>query len=1023
MRTVLSPVYRRWSDRAGRKWRRVSGAKRAPVRRGIFASPLFPATLAVAASISFLLAPAGQANAAPATQWSGGGPGLGRELVALAGATPPSPSSFGAKAEGAASSSALLSLQVYFQPNHADQLTALATAVSTPGNPSYHRFLTVPEFAARFGPSQHAVSALDRYLSSEGLSVGQLSANRLAQPVSGRAAQFERALGAPLVRMRTAKGAEVIGSLAGPKLPADLAGSVAFVDGLDPWVVPSTNLVRLPDHQSVGGRMGETARAGRPATDGSGGRVGAPSHLRAQGLEGAVASVPGPDQATGAAALDCGAMAGQGLTPSQLDRMYGFSGFDDRGDQGEGETIGLIEYGLPDSRAVASYEDCAGASLSIEYVPTSSAPTQVDTEVAADLEVIAALAPKANVVVYEASLQGTGLAPWDLAVSGTATGGLPDVISDSWGSCEPDTGMANAYYQAEEVLFEEAAAQGQTVLVASGDDGSEGCLDQTQSKQFAVYDPASAPFVTSVGGTASDTATSPQYIWNSHNATDRQCLATGCSLYGASGGGASTIWPRPGYQPASLPSSPACTLGAQGCREIPDVSALAGDPYGQYCTPSFCGGGGPWVGFGGTSLAAPSWGAAVLLSDEMCSTRTGFLNPLLYSEPAKLVGVITSGDNDLSGSHDGMYQAETSGGYSMAGGLGYLGGANLSSGALCGPSGGGSASGAPTTTTPTTTPTTTSTTTTPTTTTPTTTAPATTPTTSPASPSSPVSGASGSPAAECVKPVNQPVRGTPAAIAATEDANDCAGYLIVTASGAVSGFGAAITYGSLQGRHLKAPVVAIAVTPSSEGYWLLTSDGEVFAFGDAKFMGQPASLHPSSPAAGIAATPDGLGYWVAARDGAVYSFGDATSYGSLVGRFLNQPVVGIASTPDGQGYWLAAADGGVFGFGDAGFRGSMAAARLNSRVIGITADLAGNGYFLAAANGGIFSFGAPFYGSRGAKPPPAPVVAVAPSIDRKGYYMIDSAGQVYSYGDAIYGGNATSPSRRRPQKAQGPGAP
>ncbi len=149
---------------------------------------------------------------------------------------------------------------------------------------------------------------------------------------------------------------------------------------------------------------------------------------------------------------------------------------------------------------------------------------------AADLEVIAALAPKATVVVYEASQQGTDLAPWDLAVSGTADGGLPEVISDSWGSCEQDTGMTSAYYQVEEGLFEEAAAQGQTVLVASGDDGSEGCLDQTQGKEFAVYDPATAPFVTAVGGTASNTPTGPQYIWNSRKAKGEQCLDSGCDL-------------------------------------------------------------------------------------------------------------------------------------------------------------------------------------------------------------------------------------------------------------------------------------------------------------------------------------------------------------------------------------------------------------------------------------------------------------------------------------------------------------
>jgi Pro-kumamolisin, activation domain len=925
--------------------------------------------LAAAAGIVFLLSPVAPASATP-----------GAQLVALAGAAPPPPSSFGSKPEGPAPRSASMALQVYFQPADTAQLAAFATAVSTPGSVSYHHFLSVSQFAARFGPSDQAVSALDKYLRSEGLSVGRLSANRLAQNVTGTSAQVQRAFEDPMLRFRTAGGEQVIGSASSPKLPARLAASVALVDGLDPWVVPFSNLVRSA------GKLQERAAPERAADKKS--------------------STAGAGQQDESA---CSGMAGQGLTPAQLDSAYGLTGFGQRGIQGQGETIGLIEYGLADTPAVAGFQACTGSSLSIDYVPASSAPTQVDTEVAADLEVIAALAPKANVVVYESSQQGTDLAPWDMAVSGTAAGGLPEVISDSWGSCEQDTGMASAYYQIEEALYEEAAAQGQTVLVASGDDGSEGCLDQTQAKEFAVYDPASAPFVTAVGGTASDTPSSPQYIWNSRKAVGKQCLHTECDLYGASGGGASTVWPRPAYQPASLPSSPACTLGPPGCREIPDVSALAGDPYAQYCSPSFCGGDGDWVGFGGTSVAAPSWGAAVLLSDEACSTKIGFLNPLLYKEPGLLTSPIRSGNNDLTGTHDGMYEASLSGGYSMAGGLGYLGGADLSSGALCGPGasagsgGAGSGSsgpgnsggtGSPTTSTggPTTS----------------TTVPATTP------------GSAGSPgpsrapdrAVECVDPVNQPVPGDPDALAATEDSNNCGGYLVVTATGAVSGFGAAITYGSLQGRHLKVPVVGIAVTPDSEGYWLLTSDGQVFAFGDAKLYGAPAKLAPGTSAVGMSATPDGKGYWVVTGAGAVYPYGDAQSFGSLLGHRLNGPIVGVAATPTGGGYWLAAADGGVFGFGDARYHGSMGASQLKNRVVGITADPVGNGYFLATANGSIFSFGANFYGSRGAKPPPEPVVAMAPSIDRKGYYLIDSGGQVYAFGDAIYGGNATKPVKK-----------
>jgi hypothetical protein len=856
---------------------------------------------------------------------------------------------------GPSSPGTRVALQVYFRPTNEPGLGALAAAISTPGNPLYHHFVTVPQFAARFGPSEVQVAALDTYLRSKGLAVGDLSANRLALNLTGTAAQVKRAFGASLVDLRTSTSAgagrgtdagtedrpDLIGSTVAPELPARLAGSVAFIQGLDPWVTPHNNLVRFP------------APAAREE-----------------------------------AASTCSAMAGVGLTPAQLDAAYGFTGFDAAGNEGLGETIGLVEYALPDKPAIAPYEACTGASLTIYYVPTTSLPTTTDPEVAADIEVIAALAPKATVVIYESSQQGTGLAPWDLAVSGSSAGGLPDVISSSWGSCEPDTGMGSAYYHAEEALFEEAAAQGQTVLVASGDDGSEGCLDQTGGKELAVDDPASAPYVTGVGGTASDTPTGVQYIWNSRAARDQGCLATGCTGSGASGGGASTVWPRPSYQPATLAESPVCTLGTGGCREVPDVSALAGDPYAQYCSPSVCSGGG-WVGFGGTSLAAPSWGVAVLLSENSCATKIGFLNPLLYGEPNILTGPITSGDNDLTGTHSGQYAAYAAGGYSMAGGLGYLGGANLSAGALCGPTGAG---GTPTSSA---------------------TSPGTTGTTVPGHTSTAAPGPIGPtgpfppPAAACANPVNQPVKGKPVALVATEDANGCAGYLVVTQTGNLSGFGGAVTYGSPPRNSLKSSIVAMAPAPGYAGYWLLAANGQVYAFGDAKLYGASGNLHLDAPAAGIAVTPDAHGYWVVAQDGGVLAFGDAQYFGSMSAKLLNRPIVGIAPTPSGHGYWLVASDGGVFAFGDARYGGSMGGRHLNSPVVGVSAGLSGNGYRLVSSDGGIFSFGAAYYGSLGGDTHRLPVASLAPSVDGKGYYLMDSGGHVFSYGDAVYLGNAT----------------
>ncbi|HMK97037.1 MAG TPA: hypothetical protein VK425_05770, partial [Acidimicrobiales bacterium] len=620
-----------------------------------------------------------------------------------------------------------------------------------------------------------------------------------------------------------------------------------------------------------------------------------------------------------------------------------------------------------DRAAISTFLSCTGSSVTVDYVAaTKPLPSEVDPEVAADVEVVAALAPKATVVLFESNQAGTGLGPWQMAVSGDGPAGLPDVVSSSWGSCEPQTGLGSSYYAAEETIFEEAAAQGQTVLVASGDDGSEGCYYESENGQLAVDDPASAPYVTAVGGTASDTQSGPEYVWNSHDASAQNCLGTGC-WGGASGGGASAIWPRPSYQPDDLPPSPACALGVQGCREIPDVSAMAGDPYAQYCT--VCGGGAGWVGLGGTSLSAPSWGTAVLLSENICPTKVGFLNPLLYADPSTLTGPITSGNNDLTGSNQGDYSASPTGGYSMAGGLGYLGGTDLSGGALCGA-----------------------------------------PEASPAPAGAPNNGASGpgansaSSLRACTKPADHPLRGAPVALAAAEEAG-CAGYWALSENGAVASFGAAINFGSTP-KLSGTTAVAIAATPDYYGYWVLTANGRVYPFGDASSFGSPYKQHPKAPLVALAPTPDGNGYWLAAADGSVFAYGDARFYGSLSGHHLNQPVIGLTVAPGGQGYWLIAADGGVFELGRARFFGSLASTTLREPVVSASSPAGSDGYWVVGADGGVFSFGAHFYGSLGSHPAPAPVQAIATSVDGKGYYLMDAAGHVYAYGDARYLGNA-----------------
>jgi hypothetical protein len=857
--------------------------------------------------------------------------------AAIAGELAPAPSQYGARVVGPALPAQRVSLELFFQPRATAGLQAAAMAVSAPGNASYHRYMTVTQFRARYGPPPARVAALDGYLRRYGATVGSVSANGLAQGVTGTARELGRALGTGWETVRTSSGHLELGMASAPRLPRHLAAAVSYVDGVAPWVVPHDNLVRFP------------ARRQRYEPAGA-----------------AAGNAPG-----------CAGMAGAGMTPAQMATAFDFGGFYQHGDQGQGQTIGLVEYALADTAAIAQYQSCAGSDLAITYDPSASPPHQKDPEVAADIEVIAALAPRASVVVYEADQSGTGLSPWEMAVSGTSPGGLPSVISSSWGACEAQTGMGPAYYSAEETLFEEAALQGQTVLVATGDDGSEGCHSQDSSNALQVDDPASAPMVTAVGGTSSTTLEGPQTVWNSRNASPADCLGTGCPVQGSSGGGESRVWAMPSYQATAAAGAPGgaghCKLGAGGCRELPDVSALAGDPYSQYCSGSVCGGSNSWVSFGGTSLATPSWAAAVALSVPLCVTRPGFLNSMLYQDPTAFVGRVTAGDNDLTGSQKGLYPASAAGSYSMATGLGYLGGVDLSGGALCGPgniaSSAAQGQAAPTTTLP-----------------------------GPYQPQVPAA-----PRA-CSAPKAHGLAVPAVALVAVQDGTGCAGYWVADRSGQVAAFGSALGYGSLVPELARrSPVVAMAASPDDGGYWLLQADGHLTAFGDASLHGQPSAYHLSSPAVGLAVTPSGLGYWVATRDGGVLALGDAQFYGSLGARHLSAPVVGIVATRSGKGYRLVSADGGVFAFGDATYDGPLAH-RPPSPVVGMVPG-GTHGYRLADRGGNVYALGASYLGGLVTGTGNA-ITAVAPSIDRGGYYLLAGDGAVYAFGDAPYLGGA-----------------
>ncbi len=72
--------------------------------------------------------------------------------------------------------------------------------------------------------------------------------------------------------------------------------------------------------------------------------------------------------------------------------------------------------------------------------------------------------------------------------------------------------------------------------------------------------------------------------------------------------------------------------------------------------------------------------------------------------------------------------------------------------------------------------------------------------------------------------------------------------------------GDAAFFGSMGGRKLYAPIVALAATADGRGYWEVSSDGGVFAFGDARFYGSLGGSPIDGSMMGMAVTADGKGY-------------------------------------------------------------------------------------------------------------------------------------------------------------------
>ncbi|MBX7551498.1 S53 family peptidase [Streptomyces sp. tea 10] len=476
-----------------------------------------------------------------------------------------------------------ISVAISLTPRGGKALDTFVARVSDPHSASYGHYLTKGQFAARFGRTDAEVEQLRHYLRSQGVTVGTVHSGNLLVDASGTAAQLEKAFGTKLSTWKDAtSGRSFYANDTAPTLPSSIASIVSDVAGLNN---------RLQLHRQ------------------------APSTVRPHN---------GP---------------GGGYTPAQLKGGYNVSGTY----TGSGQKLALLEFDGFQQSNITAYDNNYGLGSPAPTVQKvdggSGALGDGQVEVELDIEVLHAIAPKANVTVFEGPNSDAGEVDTYQAI---VDSGIP-TTSISWGAAE--SARTTSGINAVDAVFKAGAAQGLGFYAASGDSGSDDAGDGGTSVDY----PASDPYVTGVGGT--------KLTVTSSNAFSKEVAWSG------GGGGKSSVFKIPSWQTAVQKSA------GGGYRQVPDVSAHANPSPGVSIYSQ-----GSWSSVGGTSAAAPEWAAFAALYNQRAAAagkaNLGFADPALYSASGTGFHDITSGSN-------GAYSAAT--GWDFTTGWGSYNAATLAS--------------------------------------------------------------------------------------------------------------------------------------------------------------------------------------------------------------------------------------------------------------------------------------------------------------------------------------------------------
>jgi hypothetical protein len=534
-----------------------------------------------------------------------------------------------------------------------------------PASPNYHKWLTPTQFGQQFGPSDQDIATVESWLSAHGFNVAGVKPGKQVIEFTGSVAQLRDAFQTQIHQYQV-NGHTRYGAANNPTVPAALAPVVGGFVSLNDF------------HPQTGARVLGTAsynpKTGQAAPNWTYGNSSGISFVLAPQDFGVEYDLPN----------------------STLNSSFSGTNLD-----GTGQSIAILDFSNINVALVNQFRTMFGLPANPPNVIVDGNDPGIDginnpggeeygtsVESYLDVEWAGAAAPKATidlVIASDTALEAGGF----LAAERAVYSNVAPIISASidLGGCEQTSGSANSFIDS---LWQQAAAQGITVVVAAGDSGSAGCDSSSlpyASNGLGVNNWASTPYDISVGGTdfyyssyaggtsavntqlatywnttASQTPSAsikgyiPEQPWNdSQYGLDitNYFTAEGTTTVAAGSGGASssavcaagystsngaclgslTGYPKPSWQ-AGVSGIP-----ADGVRDTPDVSLFAADGLnasfypicaqdGDCQTPS---GSSLYqiTGVGGTSAAAPSFAAILALVNEKYGPQ-GQANFILY---------------------------------------------------------------------------------------------------------------------------------------------------------------------------------------------------------------------------------------------------------------------------------------------------------------------------------------------------------------------------------------------------------